>query len=1000
MSPNNQEKIQALGAEILKRMDQAPKTSLFSKDYWYGNIMDWSMRNQSFKTQMFRFVDVLPTLSSSSEVATHLKEYFAEGGDELPKVFNFGVGLGSLAPSLMAGAIRKNVTQMATLFIAGESGQEALPVLKKARKNQIGFTVDILGEATLSEREALEYQSRYLQLIEWLAEDSKKWEEVPLLDRDALGSIPKVNVSVKLTSVFSQINDRDWDGTKKMLKERLRPILRKAQEQNVFLNLDMEHYAVKHLTIEVWTELIMEEEFRRYPHFGCVIQAYLRDAMEDLSNLVQIANRRGTPFTVRLVKGAYWDSETIEAQQKGWPIPVFQQKWESDQNFEACAEFLLSHYPSIRVALGSHNVRSLAAALVAAEKHGVPKAGLEVQMLFGMGEPIKRAMVDLGYRVREYAPVGDLIPGMAYLVRRLLENTSNESWLRGKFSENLSIEKLLRAPGPAERTPSDAASLVNSATTTPAMTSKVHTPASFQNEAVLDFAVAANRQGVSKAIQEARRQFPASVPLVVNGNRIVTDAKLRRENPSNTRETVAEVSCADEGHLKLAMDAIRTSLPAWANAPVETRAKLLDALADKMQERRHRLIAEQVLEVGKPWDEADGDVAEAIDFCRYYGGQMRSLAIPTEIGSIAGENNQYMYRPRGVCAVIAPWNFPLAILTGMATAALVTGNAVIMKPAEQSSWVAKTLIDMLLEVGVPKGVVHFLPGVGEKIGAALVAHPEIQTIVFTGSKAVGLSILQSTALPAPGQKFIKRAILELGGKNAIIVDGDADLDEAVGGVLHSAFGFAGQKCSACSRVVVLDSIFDKFLERLSEATKSIRLGPADDPSVYYGPVVDAEAKERILAFVAEQKTRGFKSVFLGEQPAGGHFVAPAIFADVPADSNLAQQEIFGPVLAVIRAKDLTEALRIANESEYALTGGLYSRSPENIRRVRSEFQVGNLYINRGITGAMVQRHPFGGFRMSGIGSKAGGPDYLKQFLEPRAISENTMRRGFAPEVSQ
>jgi len=349
-----------------------------------------------------------------------------------------------------------------------------------------------------------------------------------------------------------------------------------------------------------------------------------------------------------------------------------------------------------------------------------------------------------------------------------------------------------------------------------------------------------------------------------------------------------------------------------------------------------------------------------------------------------------------VTLVIAPWNFPLAILTGMAAAAAVTGNTVIMKPAEQSSLVAAGLMDLAKEAGFPPGVINFLPGYGEEIGEYLVNHKDIATIAFTGSKAVGLHILQRASVLQPGQQHVKRCIIEMGGKNAIIVDSDADLDEAVDAVVYSAFGFAGQKCSACSRAIVLEEVYDKFIERLVEGTKSLHITPAEDPVCYYGPVVDKEAYARIQTLITEQK-KSQKLIFEGEAPKGGYFIPPTIFAVEDRNAWLMQEEVFGPVLAVMKVKNIEEAISVANSTAYALTGGLFSRSPRNIARVREEFECGNLYINRGITGAMVDRHPFGGFKMSGVGSKTGGPDYLKQFMEPRAVSENTMRRGFASE---
>jgi RHH-type proline utilization regulon transcriptional repressor/proline dehydrogenase/delta 1-pyrroline-5-carboxylate dehydrogenase len=379
---------------------------------------------------------------------------------------------------------------------------------------------------------------------------------------------------------------------------------------------------------------------------------------------------------------------------------------------------------------------------------------------------------------------------------------------------------------------------------------------------------------------------------------------------------------------------------------------------------------------------------------------MLALAKPCQV-HLPGEENDNLYEPRGVAVVIAPWNFPLAILCGMTTAALVTGNPVIIKPAEQSSVIGAKLMEILQEAGVPAGVANFLPGVGEEIGPTLISHPDVAMIAFTGSKGVGLHINREAATQGPGQDHVKRVLAEMGGKNAIIVDDDADLDEAVLGVAHSAFGYQGQKCSACSRAIIVGSIYEHFLDRLVEVTKSLKIAPAADPASTIGPVIDEEARKRILDFVArgKQESRLVYAGDLGGLEPQGFFVAPHIFADVAPTAVIAQEEIFGPVLAVMRAANLDEALQIANGVPYALTGGLYSRSPENIRRVRREFRVGNLYINRKITGALVHRQPFGGFKLSGIGSKAGGPDYLLQFLVPRTITENTMRRGFAPQAS-
>ncbi len=981
-SNNTQSAIITKGEDILKRMESQSKVSLFSKDFWYGSIMDWSMKNEKFKTNMFRFVDVLPSLNSGDEVSTHLKEYFSEGGkSELPAVFNVGLGLGSLAPGLMASAIKKNVMGMAKMFITGENTAEALTVLKKARKNNLAFTVDILGEATLSETEAAEYQRRYMELITGLADDAAKWDDHALLDFDADGKIPKINVSVKMTALYSQINDKDWNNTKQILKERLRPIFKLGMDKNVFINLDMEHYAVKHLTVEVYKELISEPELKNYKFFGCVVQAYLRDSLADIKDLVEFSRARGTPFTIRLVKGAYWDSETIEAKQRGWNTPVYLNKAESDANYELCASYLLENYKWIRVALASHNVRTLSSALVKAEQLGLAKNAFEIQMLYGMAEPIKKSLSDMGYRVREYAPVGELIPGMAYLVRRLLENTSNESWLRGKFADGKTSAELMKDPAIG---------------LTPTNPNYISPKNKFDNEAMLDFAMDDVRSKTESALKNLKSKLPIQIQPIVGGKKITTNNIFKRPNPSQNSEIVCEVSMATTDIAETAMTKAHEAFATWKKTPATARADILDRAAEIMIRDRYQLMATQIIEVGKPWAEADGDVCEAIDFLKYYARHMRELNVPLRVGHAPGETSHYIYKPRGVAAVIAPWNFPLAILAGQVASAIVTGNTVVMKPAEQSSLVALGLFEIFKEAGLPDNVLQFLPGYGEDVGDYIVKHKHTTTIAFTGSKTVGLLIQKNAAVVQNGQQHVKRCIIEMGGKNGLIIDSDADLDEAVDAVLYSAFGFSGQKCSAASRVIILKEVYEKFSARLIEAAKSIQISSAENPMGYFGPVVDEDAFNRLNSQIAEATEKN-KLLFKGQTPAGGYFVPITIFGDVKSTDAIAQNEFFGPVLALIKANDLTDAINILNSTEYALTGGIFSRSPANIERAKHEIEVGNLYINRGITGAMVDRHPFGGFKMSGIGSKTGGPDYLKQFMEPIVVTENTMRRGFAPE---
>lgn len=521
---------------------------------------------------------------------------------------------------------------------------------------------------------------------------------------------------------------------------------------------------------------------------------------------------------------------------------------------------------------------------------------------------------------------------------------------------------------------------------------------SFKNTAPLDFSISDHRQQFQKAIEKWQAKLPLEIPLVIDNKKITSSKTFKRENPSYPSKTVAIVSQADKVACDQAISGALKQFPFWSQAPIEQRCHLLTSLADKMEKHRYTLAALQTLEVGKNWPSADADVCEAIDFCRYYAGEMLKLKTPQLTDSILGEESFYSWQARGLSLVIAPWNFPLAILTGMTTASLVTGNTTLIKPAEQSSAVAYKLMELLMECGLPPGVVQFLPGTGEETGAYLVSQKETEMIAFTGSKEVGCAILEKSHQVSSKRNKLKKCVVEMGGKNAIIVDDSADLDIAVEGVLESAFGFQGQKCSACSRAIVAKTIEKPFTERLVSALESLTIGPVEKPENRIGPVVDITAVQKNTRYIKEGKKTSCLVSKEKPLPEEGYFINPVIFNNVPSDSPLLKEEIFGPVLVLIPFTDLDEAIDIANDTEFALTGAFYSRSPERIEKIKKKFQVGNLYINRNCTGAIVKRHPFGGFKMSGLGHKAGGPDYLIQFMNPKVITENTVRRGFSPHL--
>ncbi|MGD9721941.1 MAG: L-glutamate gamma-semialdehyde dehydrogenase [Pirellulales bacterium] len=992
-----------IGRYLFERSSQN-QPSVWDRRWWDDRIMAWAMQDESVKVQMFRFVDVLPMLASSEAITQHLREYFDEVRTHLPSAARLGLAVAapeSIAGRALARAARRNALGHARRFIAGTTPDEVLAAARHERKLHRAFTLDLLGEAVTSEREADKYLQAYLDLIAGISPTVNGWEEVPQIDRAGGCELPRVNVSIKLSALDSRFDPIDPQGTSERVAGRLRKLLRAAQRERAFVNVDMEAYHTKDLTLAIFQQVMLEDEFRESEDVGIVIQCYLRDAEADLVRLRDWAAARGRPVWVRLVKGAYWDYETVLAESIGWPVPVFREKWQTDANYERLTRYVLMNCEQLRPALGSHNLRSLAYGMAVARQLGIPEHALELQMLYGMADSEKQAIVDLGYRLRIYMPFGELIPGMAYLVRRLLENTSNDSFLRAGFAEHVPVENLLmnpldHRPGGDGRPAMSAPRAPQTATGRPAADRLVF---EFRNEPPADFSRAARREAMQTALAEVAQQFDADYPLVIGGRAVTTKQWQPAINPSHKKQTVGRVAVADAAHAAAAVEAALQALADWSQLGVERRAQYLRSAAEVMRRRRFELAAWQVYECAKPWREADADVCEAIDFCEYYAAGALDMAAPHGV-DVPGEEDRFEHLPRGVTAVIAPWNFPLAILTGMTTAALVTGNTVVMKPAEQSSVVAARLMEIFQEIELPPGVLNFLPGPGEVVGAALVEHPAVATIAFTGSRSVGLAInARAAQVSAAGRaKFVKHVIAEMGGKNAIIVDDDADLDEAVLGVVRSAFGYQGQKCSACSRAIVLDAVYDRFVERLVDATRSLQIGPANDSATNVAAVIDQEALARIERYIEIGRRTGRELLAMGPgKLAGeGYYVGPHIFAELPPTGQLAQEEVFGPVLAVFRAADLDEAIRLANDTDYALTGGIFSRSPAHLERARREMQVGNLYLNRGITGALVGRQPFGGFRLSGIGTKAGGPEYLLQFVVPRTVTENTMRRGFAP----
>jgi RHH-type proline utilization regulon transcriptional repressor/proline dehydrogenase/delta 1-pyrroline-5-carboxylate dehydrogenase len=963
---DHEREIRELGEHLHRLAGRAPPT-LFDPSSLFGRLLLQAMDDEGLRAALFRFVDVLPAVESGAELARHFRGYLEPHAGRLPGLWGPLFGLGGR--SFAAPLARRIVTRLARQFVAEEVPERLAQAIQGIVRIPAAVTLDAVGEAALSERECDAYARRYLALLDLLAQQA------------GLSGNPPVHISVKLSALAAPFDPLDYLGARRRVFARLEPLATRLRVLGGGLTVDMEQYQLKGMVLRLFRDWIDEQGTSGWLP-GIALQAYLPETERDLAELLAWAERRGHGIGVRLVKGAYWDTELAQALRNHWPPPVFRDKAATDAQFERLLDRLLDHAGTVYPAVASHNLRSLAYALAGTARRGLGPGDFEVQMLYGMAEPLRHAVIAHGASLRVYLPTGELLPGIAYLLRRLVENTANTSILRQTYVEAAGLGELLAAPRPAlplSPKGGDGES------------------AGFLNTPLRDFGQEQDRDNFARALAAARSRLGELHPLGIEGVRPQGWGREFSRNPARPEEILGVVATAGREEARRALDNARRAFPGWRDTPVAARAGLCLRAARLMELRRDQLAAWQVLEVGKNWREADADVAEAIDFLRYYAMEMERLAGWRTTQDFPGETNSIRYEPRGVAVVIPPWNFPLAILAGMASAALVAGNVAILKPATPANLVAQGFQRILDEAGFPPGACQLLPGSGGSLGAFLVAHPEVQIIAFTGSRAVGLEILRKARTPAPGQRQVKQVVCEMGGKNAVIVDEDADLDEAVHEILHSAFGYQGQKCSACSRLIAVGRIHDRLVERLAAALDSYEYGPPENPAHVFGPLITAEAQAKALEYIEVGKREG-RLAYLGRAPDDGHYCPPAIFTGIDPRHRLAREEIFGPVLAVLSAPDFPAALEMALDSDYALTGGVFTRLPEHAALARQRYRVGNLYLNRRVTGARVGVQPFGGVGLSGTGVQAGGPDYLKQFLWSRSASENTLRHGFVPEV--
>ncbi|HEX2325011.1 MAG TPA: bifunctional proline dehydrogenase/L-glutamate gamma-semialdehyde dehydrogenase, partial [Chloroflexota bacterium] len=1012
-----EQRTQAYGRRLLERLQR-------KRDTWTEGAESRALallsENDRLRTRALRLVDVLPGLVPERDDALLLdlaRELLGPVSRDLPPVVSLPLRAalsGALPPPVFAGLARSAVSRIGRRFIvpAGEEGR-ALRELRAAGRLA---TFDVLGEAVVGGAQAEAYAARYLDLVGALARDADAGLASP-------GGVPRLQVSLKLSALTPRFDSADPPGTLRRLRRPLERILDAARRGGVAVTWDVEQYALRDLTWWLFQEVFRPQgPFGDWEGAGIVAQAYLRDAPAFVDGLLDFARRRGAPFQVRLVKGAYWDYETVVSGAARWPSPVCTEKWQTDAQYEALTRTLLGAWPDLHTAVASHNVRSLAHAAAVAEAVGLGPEAVEYQTLYGMDPAVSGALREMGWVARDYVPSGDLLGGMAYLVRRLLENTSQVGFLR-QSRIDLDPDVLLAPPRPA---PTPASAPASAPAPAPGAGGGTGSGPGFVPVAPARLFLAPERERFAAALGQTRREWGQTVPLRIAGQPVPTSVpplvSLSPSHPDPARP-VAVVQAADLEATGAAIRAAVAAAPAWAALPAAARAGHLRRAADLLLQRRDTVAAWEVHEAGKERAGALADVDEAIDFLRYYAaGAEQSLPAPGAalqpgpagtvdqqgLAGAGGAERLGAHRPRGVVAVIPPWNFPLAIPAGMTAAALAAGNAVLLKPSEETPFVAHLLVQALHQGGVPQGALTFLPGAGETVGQALVLSPDVEMVAFTGSRQVGLHIVEAASRVRPARGGVKHVLAEMGGKNAVLVFADADPEEAAAAILTSAFGHAGQKCSAASRVLVQRPLYERLTGLLVDGARSLPAGPAEDPQTVINPVISETARDGIRRWgaVARQEGRVLLDLLDGPQGAqegdrkggagrtgaggAGYVLGPLIVAlegpQAPR-ARVFQEEIFGPVLVVVPFEDEAEGIALANATVYGLTAGVFTRSPARARRVAEALRAGNVYVNREITGARVGIEPFGGVWLSGTGPKAGGPEYLSAFVTRRAPAD-------------
>ncbi len=963
--------------KLIKKVSQY-KSSFFEKFSDYG--LSLTAEYDLIRVHLLKFLALLPSLDHDKEgheVKRNLLESLRRlledsknrSKKELPLylvvIFSTGLQLATLIPpKALSILIRFLVKMMAKRFIAGESITTSHKTLRQLRLTNRQATLDQLGELVVSTHEAQEYFEKVLQLIHGLK------EHIPRGEKNGAG-IYNAHVSIKVSALSHDFRSQAFEATYAKVAPRLKRILLEAHREEVFINIDAEHYHYRDLVLKIFGKVLLETpELKNYTQTGIVVQAYLRDGASHLMDVVDLAKKRNIRMPIRLVKGAYWDAETIEGEAHQFSAPQFLNKEESDLHFRQLSYLSLKHHDHLHLTIGSHNLQDHSFVEALRELRFPNAPVIEHQCLHMTYEALSHGLSKMNWPTRNYMPIGNLLVGMAYLVRRIMENSSQV----GVLSIMRSHQKMSGFIPPVEvlLSKKKEGTLVHDSFMT-----------NLQGNYSPTRPLRPYLGGELKGLQDEISLLSSDLLSKQEDFKQSSDTKVYcSSRPDFILGTIKENT--PEVTLK-AMDALEEGLrkTSWGRkSAVLQRISIMLRASDLMLMRRNKLSALLMYEGGKTMTEALADVDEAIDFINFYAREELRL-----------QTSEISFTNRGIFAVIAPWNFPLAIPCGMTVAALVAGNAVILKPAEQTPLIARELYNLLLEAGVPREVFTLILGDGEKVGAPLVTSQKVAGVVFTGSKTVGSWIYKTAAKEIvfhDHHKTLmqKKVITEMGGKNAIIVTNNCELDETISGIIYSAFGHAGQKCSAASRVIVHKDVKEALVLRLTKALKDLKVGESLDPETYVSPLISSEDQERVRSAVCEAKDEvirfgGHIHLDRSFEKLPGFCVGPTLL-ELPIHQAMkkeswAQKEIFGPVVHVIGYETLFEAVELFNSTEYALTGGIYSQSQDDIDFLLKFLKAGNIYVNRPNTGARVAIEPFGGFKLSGTGPKAGGRDYLKEF---------------------